>query len=492
MKILVLNGSPKGEQSVTMQYVQYLALCYPQHEFSLRHVAHRVRSLERHTEQFAELIAEVRQADLVLWAFPLYILLVCSQYKRFIELIAERGAGDAFRDRYAASLSTSINYYDTTAHRYIQAVSEDLGMKYLGSYSANMQDLMKPEERRRLEGFATDLFASIERGIRPARLYPPLAYVPWTFSLEAPQRRVPTDGRRVVVLTDARPEQASLLAMIRRFREALDGEVEIFNLHDVDIKGGCLGCLRCGAEYRCAYTGKDGFIEFYNEKLKRADVLVFAGAIVDRQLSWKWRQFFDRSFFNTHTPSLTGKQVAFLVSGPLGQLPDLRLVYEAWVELQRSHLAAFLSDEAESAEALEEALDGLAERLVRLAGSGYIRPQTFLGIAGMKIFRDDIWGSLRIVFRADHQAYNRLGVYDFPQKRLGQRFLNQLGYLVTGLPGIRRRWPSMIKKGMLWPYRRVLRSAAPEAGHGSGVAGRSRRPVDAPPLAGYTGAASVT
>ncbi len=459
MKILVLNGSPKGDQSVTMQYVQYLARIHPEQEFLVRNVAHRVRSLERHPEQFGELIAEVRQADLVLWAFPLYILLVCSQYKRFIELIAERGAGQAFYGRYAATLSTSINYYDTTAHRYLQAVCDDLGMKYLGSYSANMHDLLKPEERRRLEGFAADLFASIERGSRPARQYPPLTYSPRPFTPAPPRLQVSAAGKRVVVLTDARAEQANLLAMIDRFRGSLDGEVEVLNLHDLDIKGGCLGCLRCGAANRCAYTGKDGFIEFYNEKLKTADVLVFAGAIVDRQLSWKWREFFDRSFFNTHTPSLTGKQIAFLVSGPLSQLPDLRLVYEAWVELQRSHLAAFLSDETNDSAELEAQLDGLAERLIRLARCGYIRPQTFLGLAGMKVFRDDIWGPLRIVFRADHRAYRRLGIYDFPQNRLGQRILIRLGYLVTGLPGIRRRLPAMIRQGMLLPYQRVLRAA---------------------------------
>jgi multimeric flavodoxin WrbA len=459
MKILVLNGSPKGEQSVTMQYVQYLARKHPEREFRVRHVAYRVHSLERHPEQFDELIAEVRQADLVLWAFPLYILLVCSQYKKFIELIAERGAGEAFRGRYAATLSTSINYYDTTAHRYLQAVCDDLGMKYLGSYSANMQDLMKPVERRRLEGFAEDLFASIARGSRPPRQYPLLGRRPAYFRLAPAVRRVSTQGRRVVVLTDARPQQANLLAMIERFRGALDGAVEVLNLHEVDIKGGCLGCLRCGAAYRCVYTGKDGFIDFYNQKLKTADVLVFAGAIVDRQLSWKWRQFFDRSFFNTHTPSLSGKQLAFLISGPLSQLPDLRLVYEAWVELQRSHLAAFLSDEADSPAELEAALDDLAERLIRLSQAGYIRPRTFLGIAGMKIFRDDVWGHLRVVFRADHKAYKRLGVYDFPQRRLAERLLVCLAYLLTGLPGIRRRWPGMIRQGMLFPYRRVLREA---------------------------------
>jgi hypothetical protein len=76
----------------------------------------------------------------------------------------------------------------------------------------------------------------------------------------------------------------------------------------------------------------------------------------------------------------------------------------------------------------------------------------------MKIFRDDIWGQLRVVFRADHRAYRRLGVYDFPQKRLGRRILVRLACLVTGLPGIRRRWPAMIRQGMLLPYRKVLRA----------------------------------
>ncbi len=35
MNITVLNGSPKGELSVTMQYVAYLAKLYPQHEFNI-------------------------------------------------------------------------------------------------------------------------------------------------------------------------------------------------------------------------------------------------------------------------------------------------------------------------------------------------------------------------------------------------------------------------------------------------------------------------
>ncbi len=469
MKIVVLNGSPKGRQSVTMQYVEYLRLRYPEVDIEIHDVARHINGLVRDEARSAEVVDAVRGADGVLWAFPLYILLVSSQYKRFIELIEERGATDAFAGRYAACLSTSINFYDSSAHAYMRGVCEDLGMPYAGFYSANMQDLMKPEERQRLDGFAEDLFQTIRNRTALPRLTAPLVPSLRELHLSAPQVRISRGNRRIVVLSDAGPEDHNVRAMVDRFAGAFSDGVEVYQLDDLDIRGGCQGCLRCGAEYRCAWTGKDGFIEFYNETLRKADVIVYAGAITARQLSWKWRQFFDRSFFNTHTPTLMGKQIVFLVSGPLSQLPELRLVYEAWMEVQRSNLVGFVSDEADDATVAAE-LDGVAERVVRLAHVGYVRPRTFLGIAGMKIFRDDIWGGLRIIFRADHKAYKQMGVYDFPQRKVLRRVLVSLGWLITGLPGIRSRFPSMMKSQMIRPYQRVLaatRPAGPEQPVGS-------------------------
>jgi hypothetical protein len=262
-----------------------------------------------------------------------------------------------------------------------------------------------------------------------------------------------------VILTDAQSE--NLLAMTARLEAAFGGAARTVNLHDIDIKGGCQGCLRCGAEYKCAYTGKDGFIDFYNSLLVPADIIVFAGSVVARQLSWKWREFFDRSFFNTHTPSLVGKQFAFLVSGPLSLLPELRETYEGWAELQRSNLVTFLSDETTEPAVLDAALDQLAERLVRFAEAAYIRPRTFLGVAGMKIFRDDIWSELKIVFRADHKAYRKMGLYDFPQLRIGKRIIMRIAFFITGLPGIRSQFPSMIRTQMIVPMRKAaLKDAA--------------------------------
>ncbi len=91
--------------------------------------------------------------------------------------------------------------------------------------------------------------------------------------------------------------------MLERFGQSFSSHVEVLNLNDVDIKGGCLGCIKCGYDNTCAYEGKDGFMEFFNTKVKSADVLVLAGTVQDRYLSSRWKLYFDRSFFNGHAPN---------------------------------------------------------------------------------------------------------------------------------------------------------------------------------------------
>ncbi|MBA7589669.1 hypothetical protein ES708_31758 [subsurface metagenome] len=69
-------------------------------------------------------------------------MLVCSQYKRFIELIFEKEAESFFKDKYVISLSTSIHFYDHTAQNYIRAICDDLGMKFFGYFAADSWDLL--------------------------------------------------------------------------------------------------------------------------------------------------------------------------------------------------------------------------------------------------------------------------------------------------------------------------------------------------------------
>ena len=456
MKIVVLSGSPKGEKSVTLQYVRYMQKVSPQHQMEIEHLVPRIKKLESDEQAFGEIMERVRAADGVLWAFPLYVCLVHGSYKRFIELIWERGAGDAFRDKYTASLSTSIHFYDHMAHNYIHAICDDLGMRYVGGFSADMPDLLTEQGRTQLTQFAGEFYRAIETQPATARCFAPLA--PRAFEYVPGPGRPPVDtgGKRVVILTDAEPQQHNLVRMIERFRASLAGDVATINLHDLDIKGGCLGCLKCGYDNQCAYEGKDGFTDFYRNRLMPADVLVFAGAIRDRYLSATWKTFFDRHFFMGHAPSLMGKQFAFLISGPLSQLPDVRQMVDLWVQHQHSNLAGVVSDEEGDSAGLDARLDELAGRLVRYSAMGYTQPRTFPGVAGQKLFRDAVYGRMRFVFMADHRVYKRLGFYDFPQKDYPTRIANVILGTLLRSQGFREGFKHQLTDRIVAPYQKLL------------------------------------
>ena len=59
MKITVLNGSPKGTQSVTMQYVHFIQQQFPQHEMKILNVAQKIKQIEKNEQTFQEILDEV-------------------------------------------------------------------------------------------------------------------------------------------------------------------------------------------------------------------------------------------------------------------------------------------------------------------------------------------------------------------------------------------------------------------------------------------------
>ncbi len=457
MEILVLNGSPKGNLSVTMQYVAFLAKKFPAHTFPIVNIAQQARQLENDPAAFAAVVDRVRSADAVLWAFPLYYYLVHGHYKRFIELIGERGAQDAFRGKYAASLSTSIRFFDHTAHNYINAVADDLAMRYFGRYSAKMNDLFIPAEQDRLLAFTENFIAAVAAGRPTARAHRPLVPVGRRYTPGPASPPAETGGRKVLIVSDDAGDD-NLAAMVARLAAAFAGPVETVNLADLDIKGGCLGCCRCAYDNTCVYEDKDGFTAFYREKVKTADIVVYAGAIRDRYLSARWKTYFDRTFFLNHVPTLEGKQLSFLVSGPLAQLANLRQILESYAELQHAAFLGIVTDEGESAET-DALLDSLAATAAVQAARPYFPPPSFLSVAGAKLFRDEIWSRLRFPFIADHRYYQAHGLYDFPQRDWAARLRSVFMYWLVHIPAVRKEvYGPKLPEHMIAPLRKLVDS----------------------------------
>jgi len=327
----------------------------------------------------------------------------------------------------------------------------------LGSFSAAMYDLLSRKGRKRLTLFASEFFDGIQNRVPTSKKFSPVLYRTFDFVPSPAGHKISTQGKKVLILTDLKDPQTNLGKMIERFKNSFMDDVKVINLHQVDIKGGCLGCIQCGYDYQCSYGNQDEYVQFYKDQVNTADILVLTGTIQDRYLSSRWKMFFDRSFFNTHTPSLVGKQVGFILSGPLRQIPNLRQILEAYTEWQQANLVDIVTDEEEDSQVLDARLQHLAERAIHLAEKNYIKPKTFLGVGGMKILRDDVWGKLRFPFQADHQFYKKHNLYDFPHRKYKSRVTNSILILLTKIPSMRKKiYRKRIREEMVKPFQKVV------------------------------------
>ena len=143
MKIAVINGSPKGKYSITLQTIHYLERKYPEHEFAILNAGQLIKVLEKDFTQAKELLLN---AEAVIFSYPVYTFMAPSQLHRFIELLKEHKLD--LQGKYATQISTSKHFYDMTAHKYVEDNCYDLGLKYIKGLSLDMDDLTKKQGQK--------------------------------------------------------------------------------------------------------------------------------------------------------------------------------------------------------------------------------------------------------------------------------------------------------------------------------------------------------
>ena len=47
MNILIINGSPKGEYSITYQTMEYIKAVFPGHNYDVLHMGKKIKALEK-------------------------------------------------------------------------------------------------------------------------------------------------------------------------------------------------------------------------------------------------------------------------------------------------------------------------------------------------------------------------------------------------------------------------------------------------------------
>ncbi len=440
MKILVINGSPKGKYSITLQTVLYIQKHFPEDSFDVLHIGQQIKSWEK---DFSAIVPKIEESDLLLFAYPVYTFLAPYQLHRFIELLKEYKVDVS--GKMAAQISTSKHFYDITAHQYIKDNCADLGLLYLYGLSADMDDLLNETGQKQALDFwkyvqfcATNkLYESIDK-IHAE-------FLPYHRSFQSVPKR---QGFDTVIITNALHDE-SLENLIDDFRDVYPLPVRIVNIAKFPFKGGCLGCFRCASKGDCIYN--DGFQELLREDILKADAIVYAFTIKDHSMGASFKIYDDRQFCNGHRQLTVGMPVGYLVHGNVGAETNLQTLLHSRSEVAQNFLCGVVYSQN-----AQEQLPALSSKLVYALEHKMHMPNNFYGVGGTKIFRDLIY-TMRGLMKADHKFYKKTGVYDFPQKRKMELLkMWMLGSFVS-IPAVQKKMGNKMNEGMIAPYQKVIR-----------------------------------
>ncbi|MBE6746061.1 MAG: iron-sulfur protein [Ruminococcaceae bacterium] len=452
MKILVINGSPRGDYSVTLHTSKYLELKFPEHTFDVLNVGIGIKKFER---DFSLAEEKINKADLLIFSYPVYTFIAPSQLHRFIELLK---ASDAeVKGKFVTQISTSKHFYDVTAHNYIRDNCFDMEMKYIKGLSADMDDLTTPKGRADAENFFNYVLWCTENDSYERIPEKANKFVPIKTNTDIDNEINLTDKREIAIVADIGENDDSLKAMIARFQAVLPIKTKLINIREYPFKGGCLGCFNCAVSGKCVY--KDNFDEFLRNEIQACSSIVYAFSIKDHSMGAVFKTYDDRQFCNGHRTVTMGMPVGYLISGPYSKEINLQMIVEGRSEVGGNFLAGVATDEFEP----DKQIDRLAKTLVYALDNKYVQPSNFLGVGGMKIFRDLIY-LMQGLMRADHKFYKAHGQYDFPQKHKGRLVAMYLVGSLLANEKMKSKMGNKMNEGMAMPYQKVLKDTRKELG----------------------------
>ena len=443
MHILVLNGSPKGKYSITLQTVNYLEKLYPEQSFEVLHVGQRIKALEKDFSPAAEAL---ERADLILFSYPVYTFIAPYQLHRFIELIKEHDI--SLKGKYATQFSTSKHFYDVTAHAYIKDNCMDLGLLYIRGLSADMDDLLCEKGRKDAKDFMDFVLWSVEN--EAYETFSPVMLTSSRVPADVPETGAEEKRGDVVIITNIEKDDVQLAGMIGRFQAILPKKSRVVNIREYPFKGGCLGCFNCAVSGKCVYN--DNFDSFLREDLQKAEAIVYAFTIKDHSMGASFKLYDDRQFCNGHRTVTMGMPMGYLVSGHYGAEKNLQTILEARAQVGGNFLVGVATDENDT----NADIDKMAKTLCYALDNKYVPPQNFYGVGGMKVFRDLIW-LMQGMMKADHKFYKAHGQYDFPQKKWPTMLKMYLVGALLSSEKLKKKLGNKMNEGMMMPYEKILK-----------------------------------
>ena len=438
MKILILNASPRGDYSVTLQTSLFLEKKFKDHEFEVVNVGRQIRVIEK---DITNVVEKMVSSDLIIFSYPVYTFIAPSQLHRFIELLKENNVD--LEGKFVTQISTSKHFYDMTAHKYIEENCYDMKMKYIKGLSLDMEDLLSKEKQDDIVKFFEFVLDSIKNDLYEVipnkNAIEVLGYVSDVTEVEK------KTGYEVAMVADIREDDINLKNMISDFIKTFPYKITVYNIREFPFSGGCLGCFNCASDGKCIY--KDGFDSFLRDNIQTKDAIIVAFTIKDHSMGARFKMYDDRQFCNGHRTVTEKMPFAYIINGDYEGEHNLKTIVEARAEVGGNYLAGVGYN--------KETLLATSKKLTYALENKLNMPRNFYGVGGMKIFRDLIW-VMRGIMKADHDFYKKHGVYDFPQKQRGRMVLMCLLGSLMRNKKLKAKMGNKFNEGMVAPYKKVL------------------------------------
>lgn len=442
MNILVLNGSPKGKHSVTIQTCLYLEQIYSKHKFEYLNASQKINLYKR---DFTEAVTKIKEADIIIFCYPVYTFLAPYQLHKFIELLYENNID--MKDKFVTQITTSKRFFDITAHNYIKENCFDFDMKYINGLSADMEDLLCEKGRKQATSFFDKLLFDVEndiyskrQGVTPkpiTEIYKPCL-----------ENVTKTNTKDVLILTNCSPDDENLRNMIDDFKASFKYETREINIAEYKFSSGCIGCLNCTVSGKCIF--RDNFDDFLRNDIQTADSIVYAFTIKNHYTESSFKCYDDRQFCNGHRAVTTGMPVGYIIAGDYYNESNLQVIVEGRSEIGKVYLSGVATD--------TESIKNLSTSLGYTIENTMYKSTNFYGVGGTKIFRDLIY-LMRGMMKADHQYYKKTGIYDFPHnQKLKMLQMSMVGAMMS-IPKLQKEMKGKMNEYILMPYNKIIEQA---------------------------------
>ncbi len=443
MNILVLNGSPKGKNSVTLQTAIYLHKKNAEHTVNIFDVGQKIKSIEKKFDEAKDLL---EAADLILFVYPVYTFLAPYQLQRFIELIKEKNI--VLEGKFASQITTSKHFYDITAHKYIEENCYDLGLKYIDGLSADMDDLLKEKGQREAQSYFEKMMFDIENDIYKK------SSVVYNKNISVYKNVLgqidKSDDKDVIIVTNVADDDINLQNMIADFRATFPYKTRVVNIRKFDFKGGCLGCFNCSISGNCIY--KDGFEDFLRDDIQKADCIIYAFTIENHYTHSSFKCYEDRQFCNGHRAVTHGMPVGYIIAGDYANEHNIQVLVEGRSQVGGVYLCGVANDQ--SGDTTQEIIN-LSKSIGYALIHKMSKSANFYAVGGNKIFRDLVY-TMRGMMKSDHKFFKKNGLYDFPHKKRAMILQGKLVGLMMSNKSMRNKMRGKMTGYVVMPYQKVI------------------------------------